>query len=274
MVAPNLRILPSFNAVGAGDTATLTVPRGPTYRQIMLYYTPGGTAANEATMKSDITEIRVKINGVIQRILSATQLLEIAKIYGISVTNGIIPIFFAEPWRRNADGEDILAWGTQDIQTFQIEVDIDGGATSPQLKAYADISDQKRNLGVIKKNRRYNVGVTATGDRQYNELPKGPSYYALHLFEDTAGDITHVEVATNQMPRFDAPAAIAGAVYGYQELTSQSGIYSVIFDRTRRVADVLPTLQNGAPISDLMLTATMGAANNFTIVTEELGERF
>jgi hypothetical protein len=268
--------LPNFNAVGAGQTATLDVPLGPTYHQIYMVYRESGTLADEATLKAGIGDYRIKVNGTAQRTLSATQSLEKDQIYQMPFNAGLLPVFFAEPWRRTSVGEDALAWGTSDIQTMQIEVDIESGATSPTLEAYAVISTVRRPLGVISKNRRFTFGVTATGARQIQNLPKiGTSYAALHFFEDTAGDIDQVLVEVDQKKVWETPDFLANGIYDSNLITTQSGIFSVIFDFDRRVSSVLPMRKSdGTVVSDLLVTATMGAANDFTLVTEEFGARW
>lgn len=272
----NIVKLPSPNAVGAGQTATLNIPLGPTYHRIDLIYKESGTLANEATLKAGINDVRVKIGGRAQRTHSAAQILEIEQFYGMTFAAGHLPLFFAEPWKRTTQGEDFLAWGTQDVPTFQIEVDIDAGATAPTLEAYAEISRVPRALGVIKRMRRFFVGVTATGDRQVQDLPKvGTSYAALHCFETAPGDIDSVLVEVDQTKVWDTPDHMANALYVDRGLVPQSGIFSVAFDFDRRVGSPLSMVKaNGNTVSDFMVTATMGAAANFTIVTEELGPRF
>jgi hypothetical protein len=269
----NVRELPSFSAVAAGQTASMSLPVGNVkYAAVWLRYK---TNANQATIEADIEEIRIKINGKVQRRYSAAQLNKMLALYGVGFAAGFIPIIFAEPWRRTPQGEDALGWGTADVATFQIEVDIASGALAPTLDAWADVVDVEETMGAIIKNRQYTIPVTATGVRNVQELPKtGTAYYALHLFETAAADISAVEIKTNQRDRFDAPAALNTAILATQDITVQSGVFSVVFDRTRRVGDSLSMVEGGRPVSDFQLDATMAVANNFTIITEEIGPRW
>jgi hypothetical protein len=275
-MAKNIVKLPNLNAVAAGQTATLDVPLGPTYHAIYLIYKESGTLASEVNLKAGLNDYRVKINGKAQRTLSATQSLEINQIYQAPFNAGCLPIFFAEPWRRTGAGEDSLAWGTQDVSTFQIEVDIDAAATAPTIEAYAEISRVRRPLGIISKNRRFTIGVTSTGERQIQNLPKiGTSYAALHMFETTAADISEVLVEIDQTKVWETPAFLANAVYDVNEITTQSGIFSTIFDFDRRVSSTLSMVKSdGSVVSDFMVTTTMAVAADFTIVTEEFGPRW
>ncbi|MEQ8585934.1 MAG: major capsid protein P2 [Thalassobaculaceae bacterium] len=268
--------LPALNAVGAGQTATLDVPLGPTYHQIDLIYRSSGTLGNEATMKADIPDIRVKIAGKAQRTHSAAQVLEVNQFYGETTSDGVISLFFAEPWRRTPQGEDFYAWGTADVPTFQIEVDVASGALAPTLEAYATISRARRPLGAIKRMRRFVVPVTATGDVQVQNLPKiGTSYNALHMIETTAGDINSVLVEVDQTKVWDTPAFLANSLYAQRDLVPQSGIFHVVFDYDKRAGSPLSMVKaDGSVVSDFMVTANMAVAANVTILTEETGLRF
>lgn len=275
----NIIKLPSANAVGAGQTATIDVPLGPTYRAIYLRYKQSGTLVNEATMKAQIGDVRVKVNGKPQRTHSVTQLLEMLKVYGISAVTGHVPLLFAEPWRRDALGEDALAWGTADVDTFQIEVDIAGTATAPALEAYAVIDRTRRSLGAIKRVRRFVLSPTAAGDFQFQHLPKqGTSYFAAHLFEGIADNVSNVLAEVDQNKVFDVPSTLLSTVMAHNGLAKQSGIYSVQFDMLSRLTEALPMVRSDGNaarlVSNFMLTLTVGAADNITLVTEELGARF
>jgi len=275
-MAKNIVKLPALNAVGAGQTATLDIPLGPTYHAIYLVYRESGTLAAEVDLKAGIDDYRVKINGKAQRTLSATQSLELNQIYKMPFNAGCLPIFLAEPWRRTGAGEDSLAWGTQDVSTFQVEVDIATGATAPTLEAYAEISRVRRPLGIISKNRRFTIGVTGTGDRQIQNLPKiGTSYAAIHAFETTAADIASMLVEIDQTKVWETPSFLANAIYDANLIETQSGIFSVIFDFDRRVSSTLSMVKSdGTVVSDFMVTANVANAQDFTLVTEEFGPRW
>ena len=117
----------SFNAVGAGQTATLNLPPDGIYHKLMLHYAEGGTAADAATVTAAIDEARLIVNGKVQRRFTGEDLLAINAYHGKAYTDGYLPIFFSEPWRRTVQGEDALAWGMGDVETFQLEVDIAAG---------------------------------------------------------------------------------------------------------------------------------------------------
>ena len=226
--------LPGFNAVGAGQTATVDLPTDRRYHAIFLRYK---TNANQSTIESDITEVRVKVDGKVQRRYSAAEINVINGLNGYSFAAGFIPIFFSEPWRRNAGGEDVLAWGMSNIGTFQIEIDIASGATSPTLSGYAVVDNVQQPLQNIIKVRKQTVGVSATGIVTVSTLPKRDIYHRIHCFENTAADISDVEVTIDSLEVYKMDDAENSALLATRDFTPDSDVFHVVFDETQRVED-------------------------------------
>lgn len=261
----------SFNAVAAGQTATLDLAARDVFHVLYIYYTPGAqpTAAVQATMEADIGEIRIKVNGKVQRRYTAAQLIALNAFYGHAFTAGYLPIFFSEPHRRSVQGEDMLGWGMADVSTFQVEIDIAAGAVSPRLSAKALTERGERPLGGIKKVRSFVVPVSAVGIVNLTTLPKTDAYYALHC---VSTDVVDVDVRVDAVEIFKATKADADLLYTHMGLSPQAGLFTVCFDATRRVADALPMrYTNGRQVSDFRVDLNMGAANSFTLLTEVLG---
>jgi hypothetical protein len=262
----------SFNSVAAGQTATIDLPVGGlTYHQCRIRYgtgTAGG--ASQANMESEITAVRIKVDGKVQRRFSAVELFAINAFNGIAFQTGELPIFFSEPWRRSAQGEDALAWGTADIGTFQIEVDLAAGATAPTLEAYLEVERVSRPMGAIVKWRRYNVPVSAAGVVNVTTLPKIDAYYRLHAH---TGNVSDVEILVDQLQRYKASAARNTAILQDYGKSPQAGWFHVAFDRTDRVADALAMRGAQRAVSEYRIDFNMSAAGSFDLITETLGPR-
>ena len=268
----------SFNAVAAGQTATLALPVGAiVYQGLNLVYgtsTAGGP--NRANMEAEIDEIRLKLNGKVQRVMSAAQLFKINEVQGVAVRDGHLPIFLGEPWRRSSQGEDSLAWGMADINDFTIEVDIDAAASSPTLEARPVIERVSRPLGPIVKWRRFTVPVSAVGIVNVTTLPKLDAYLKLHAF---SANINAVEVNVDQRQVWDLTKAQMDNLYADNGITLPSGLASLLFDYTGRVSDALPMFNRdgvGGParqVSEFRVDFDMSAATAFDLITETLGPR-
>lgn len=99
----------NFNAVAAGQTATLNLPATRIYHGVRLVYTTvtaGG--ATQANMEAELTEIRIKVNGKVQRRLSAAHIFALNAYRGKAFETGLLPIFFSEPWRRTV--QQLCCW--------------------------------------------------------------------------------------------------------------------------------------------------------------------
>jgi|SRR5579883_164801 len=281
-------VLPNFNGVAPGQTASVSIPvGGVTYHKIALVYncTNAGNG-NQANTEAHLTEIRVLLNGKIQRRFSAKDLDSINAFYGrgfiANGTAGQLDIFFSEPWRRTVQSEDVLAWGTADVGTFQIQVDIAAAATGPSLSATAEVEYISRPNGVIAKWRKFNQVVSATGHNINNNLPKiaGEAYQAIHCVPTASTDITDVTVTVDNVIRFQLTEATANNLYThYGNLTPQTALFSIVFDRTLRVSDALAMsyTQNGKAtgqvVQDFRVDFNMNAANSFNFYTLVLGVR-
>lgn len=196
-----LRKQPSFSAVATGSTATVILPRGPTYRELILKYgTSTGGGPTEATMKAEISEVRVKVNGVDRIELSATHLLDLSKYYGRAVEAGILPIPLTRPWHRTIPGEENVGWGTSNIDTLEVEVDLAAGAWTPTLELQAWVDPQRRDLGQIVEIHTTTLQPAAVGVYEWSTIPKSlGDLLAMHLDESGAVVIDGIEVQVNQV---------------------------------------------------------------------------
>lgn len=285
--------LPNFNGVGANQTATVQLPTGAiTFHKLLLEYdcTNAGNGS-QANTEAHLTGIRIKVAGKTQRTFSAKQLNAINAYYGRTVQvltpNGgtattFLEVYFSEPWRRTAKGEDALAWGTNDISTLQVEVDIAAAATGPAITPRAVVEYARRPLGVVSKWKSYNQPVSGAGDVVNNTLPKNPAeaYQAIHAFPVAATDITAVDVKTDQVERFNASFTEMQDYVQGEGWKPQAAMFHIHFDVTGRVADALPMQYidasgkpTGALVGDFRIDWTMNAANSFPFVALVLGPR-
>jgi hypothetical protein len=265
--------LPSFNGVAAGSTATLDLSNfGGAFHALQLTYTTATAGgADLANMTAELTEFRLKVNGNVQRTFSFAQLAAINALRGVAFATGIADIIFAPGWTRSAAGEDALAWGMADVQTFQLEVDIAAGATTPTLTARAAWMDVTRPMGQIVKWKRFTVPVVGAGVVTWSQFPRGDAYYGVHGF---SANITAERVLLNQREKFNATTAQAAAWYATHGVTMQANVFSQLFNPNNRVSDALPTRDaQGNLVNELRYEFTMGAAGSFTALTETLGVR-
>lgn len=129
--------------VAASSTVLIDLPVGPRYHKVTLEHAFTDASPTIAEAMANITEIRVKANGRVQRVHSGTQLRDLNVLNGPAydcqgssgTAPGVsFPIFFAEPWRDDPRDQDALAWPTAGFQSFQIEAAL-GAAAAPTMVA-------------------------------------------------------------------------------------------------------------------------------------------
>lgn len=214
----------------SAHTVVVDVPVGPRYHEIWIEADPGTGKKLihvDGTRDGLIGEIRVKLNGRVQRVFTAQELNCLNVLNGAEYTAfqgytdgepGKLCIFFNEPWREDIATQDGLAWATGNVETFQIELDIKEytpgtytGLTQPTLKAVIDNSLVKVGdalvdapLGAIVKVAAFQA-PSASGWNDYMQLPKRDFYQSIHLV-DSANHVEHEVKVDNNIIRQDTKA--------------------------------------------------------------------
>jgi hypothetical protein len=228
----NNRQLPAFTglpgALAAGQKATVTTKLnlGERVHVIWLEFGSDDTNAGNAgraigigtlAQPGMVDEIRLLINGIVVRRMTAVQLDYInklnasvygtnpyaAKTYGANAAfRTQLPIFLSEPWRKGfvtlSNGlavpeAELSAWNLAGIETATMEVDLIGRkAGSNQLTTntfltgfyeYDELTSDK--IGDIVKWKSYSIGVGASPAEITTLDKKTGKYQSLHLFATT-----------------------------------------------------------------------------------------
>lgn len=145
----NISAIPVISAAG---TALIEVPLsfGRCHELHLQYGHAAGTNTVAAAL-AFIEEIRLIINGTVIRTFSGAQLRDQNLLNGSAydcsglpnTTVGVnLPIFLAEPWRKDARDQDALAWSSKPMNSFKVEVQLAANAGgAPTLAAFAVVDD-------------------------------------------------------------------------------------------------------------------------------------
>lgn len=262
-------LLTSVSNVAAGQTASIDLPVGRRYFAVYMLYK--GNAA-QATIDADITEVRVILNGKVQRRFSGADLNVIMATRGFAFQLGLIPILFAEPRRRTWQGEEGLAWGTKGVSTFRIEVDISGAAVAPTLTATAEVDDLNVPIGTIVK--WYKEGFNSAGAQVVNitTLMKRDTYDAIHIRSALA---TAIKVTVDSLEIADLTRTLCDFYARRRGFVQQANTLSLIFADSDQVTDGLPMIretQDGIiPVQDFRVDVTASGAGALPFVIERVG---
>lgn len=263
----------AFSNVAPNTTATIDLPVDRRYHVLWLKYK---TNATRPVIEADITRIKVMLNGIVQWEISPKELLAIYERHGYSFIDGYLPLFFSEPWRRSAIGEDNTAWQLfGNIRTFQIDIEIAPTAVAPTLECFSQYDRMRGDLGLIRKYVRQQVPVAATGPHPLNNVPGSGSLHGFHCFEQAQGDISNVRVKVNDFEAYNADRSLAEALIQPAGGKPVAGMFPVAFDATERVADRIDqavATSNGQAIrSEFQIEFEMVQANAFFLVWEFIG---
>lgn len=258
--------LPSFQGVAAGQTATLILPIGYTYHDILLTY--GG-----ATL-AQLTGIRLVANGkVIQNYPSGTFLDIYNQFHKFAAAAGVIHIPIGDRFGlRLIAGVDFTQIGTgmpgdpTPITTLTIEIDIDAAAVSPTLSARA-IKSEPVALGLMKILRVFNYNPLASGDFQIADVPKGNLINKIFM-DGTVPTINSLKVERDNLIVFERTSAENNLVQTDGRFrTPQANWY--VYDPTELgiASENLAT----AGVNDLRFTVNVAAAGALPFIVEYLG---
>jgi len=272
-----IRQLPTASGVAASSTATFDLPLGIRYHAVYLLLGNGGTP----DWDTDVTEIRIKVDGRVQRRMTPSELDAINLIngaqYGVQASDTILPIFFSEDWLRTIGGENALAWGTGGIASLQIEIDL-GTPATPTLSGRALVDDQTVAaeggaiipfpLGKIERWSKGNFDVTQTGEVHQTNLPKRGDYRGLHAF---SGVVDGVRVQVDNFTILDVTKAFSDAVQVSRGKTPIAGRFDILFDIDNQISSFLATTKNdGRRIDELDIVWTMNTATSFDFIARNL----
>lgn len=277
----------------SAHTITVDMPVGPRYHAIYIKCLNPGTGKVGTDL---LGEIRIKVNGKVQRVFTADELNKINILNGFewactgfatAATEFTLPIWFAEPWRKSTEAQQGLAWSTGDVSTFQLEVDIKAYASTAAvtgLTFQAEIDDSyitvdgksiPQPMGVITKWFNFQLPIVAASSwHDFTGFPKRGFYQSMHLvdanldefeikldnsiyYQDT---VTSNNAKLKQRQMLPNPSATI-TPYGVAADLPTRGMVDIVLDRDDRLDSALAMVYpNGRPVQDFNLRVKSGAS--------------
>jgi len=255
------KVMPSFEGVAAGQTATAKLPIGLSYHNLLLTYT-GVTLAQ-------MTEIRLVVNGKVrQRWVGADKLDIVNQFEGQAAAAGVLNIPVGDRYGlKTRAGIEFTKLGTgktddaAPITSLHVEIDIDAAATAPALSMIARQSDPDYS-GMVKHVREFNYNPSAAGEFDIADLPKGHVFNQL-VFK--SANIDKIEIQRDGYTVFERTKAENDKVQGDGVRIPQSGYFVVDFTEEGYGSEGLTT--QGVHDLRVKLTMSAGGAVPLTLVS-------
>lgn len=274
----------SVSNVAASKTALIDLPTGPRYHALTLQHGFASGTNTIAGAIANITEIRILVNDRVQRVFSATQLRDLNILNGTTfdcqgVPNtapGVsLPIYFAEPWRKDSKSQDALAWTSAGFKSFRVEVDL-STASTPTLTCTAVVDDfvpQVQPLYVTV--RRQQVAAAGTSF-DITTIDKVGLLQQVSLYADSGGSnkATIVTVRRDGNIVHELPYADNFALLTNNDMTpTASGrtasIYDVVFDHDDLLNSSL--VVEGAKELTFTVEAASAMSGSVTAIVQRYG---
>ena len=275
------KLLPTFNNPVAGQTATINLTLGQKIHTLWLAIGDGVGL----TFDTVVNEIRLLVNGKVQRRMLASELNAINSLNGTiyaAQTSGTLanpayrtylPIFLAEPWRKTNQEAAALAWNLAGptVASASLEVDIASGMTSPVISGWYEWSPPDGGLGAITKWIRQTFGASGT-EQDFNSLTRGDYYHAIHLFKPTGANVDKVRLTADGVIFQDVINALENQAMLINrglnpDLTE--GRFDLVLDADDPINSALPT--TGVNELSLHVEYSATASGNLVALIEKSG---
>jgi hypothetical protein len=210
------KLLPSFTKAVSGQTATCNLDLGKKIHIIWLVLGYDATNANKTLNPTNpandlIGEIRLLVNGKVQRRIRGRELQQLNLLngaqYGAQAGNIVaigtagyrihVPIFLAEPWRKNNAEAALMAWNLAGVTVASASIEVDFlTIDTPYIGGWYEWSPPDGGLGAITKWIRMTFG--ASGSQQdFNTLEKRDYYHSIHLLAPTGAYVGKVQLTAD-----------------------------------------------------------------------------
>lgn len=266
--------LPGFSNVGVSQTAIANIVRGVAYRSLHVGITDNAIDPTQANISTRYKRWTVKVNGITKHDLTGTLLQELNGYHGHADENGVRSIWFVQPKQATIGSEDAMLYGTANIDTFSLEVEIDATAVGPILELHAMITPAALKLGAHRVSQ---VLTEAPGgaNTAYQVLNYGQRGVAgmwlekIHM-KASANHINAARLIRNQQDFWTGKVKLAKSINGaaYIPFTWQTNYFHLDLTQTRRLSDAL-----NLNVQDFRLELDVSGAMTLTSIWEMIDGR-
>ncbi len=180
---PTLTDVTGVPAAGQSNKVTLKLPAGgdPGAGRLLnlrLIVKRGAAAATLAQMRAGLKELRFILGTEVVQRLNVSEILATQDANGYTVEDGIVDLFFAEPWRALVTDEEVLAPDLRRYSSASLEIDVTNDATAFEFTFDAEFSDDPK----VDSNKQPVTGMIGK-DVQITDVQGGQPIFKLDPFK-------------------------------------------------------------------------------------------
>ena len=260
--------------VSASGTATADIPVAGTYFGLHFVCLDGGAAVSLANMKSDISNVKLTVDGSVLYEADADFILDLYEhkyaLRGGVAQAGVLPVILApDHWSLNRESSAI-GWGMKEAKSFQVEFTLGASVGTAghidQIQCFVERIPENRPLGEHYRLLKYIRNFASSGVQEVTEIPtEGGRRVATtgwHIQHDgSAAVINNIEALVNNQSVFNIPPLVAkhrNEKAGRKWMVSAAAkdVFSLPFDLSNDANGYLPH----AGLNDLRFRLNWSAA--------------
>jgi hypothetical protein len=231
-----------------------------------------------ATIAQAITgDIKVKVDGRVQRTMSGVDLQAIYSRYGaghgavlVGTKKALIPIHFNEPWRKDERDQDALAWSSARWQTFQVEVPLPATHAGFEVIAVTDNFVPEKPGMICKWIKQQYAAAGLRVD--VSTLERRDWLQQISLFDPTTGDIDRVELKIENTLLHDLDFdQNEGLLTGVGMSPASSAQYDLVLDHDDLVGSAVPLDGTKSALLSIIAAGATEFVGSITAIIQRLG---
>lgn len=258
--------LPSVQGVGAGQTATLNIPLGQEFEELIIEIKNNGTPAGVDKLKEILKELRLIVNGQVTKRISGEHLLHLNNFYDIKRSQGILRVPFARHYMHTKFERELTGLGTANLQTVTVEFDIASTAVNPSIDVFAKTRGIANPIGAHIKWIPYTVSSVSAGKFEKADFVKvkGEVTLGFHIFSNK---ITSAKVNADGIDIYNYTKALSDLTNESAGRVVSADVFDIDLLEKNQLEDSLPIFNT----QDFRLEMEASdAISNLTILQEVL----
>ncbi|MDP2505639.1 major capsid protein P2 [Oceanobacter sp. 3_MG-2023] len=247
--------LDSFTAVGAGEVANLVLANGVRYDEIYL----------ETSVPNKVEYVRLTLNAIELFRLSKAELDMLDAHDAVASETGFISIPLAMVQANMLDSQLMTGLVTGSGDNVVLEVKLASDATSPTLKAFANVAAHNGVRSLVRRFVKYTIPVAAAGEVDFTSLVKGPRIMRM-FFKSSYVD--KLEIIQDMRSVFKLTKARNDMLLKRAGKGDLSGYF--VLNAVKRDFPVVDAMATSFQNLNFRLTVGDGGAQNIEVLVEQL----